>query len=63
MKLFYYNIGHLILKVFWFSLWLVALSLLGVYLLRWWLGDRYIGLRVMSYFLPWFLVGLIPSVA
>jgi endonuclease/exonuclease/phosphatase (EEP) superfamily protein YafD len=62
MKLFCYSAGHLILKVFWFSLWLVALSLLGVYLLRWWLGDRYIWLRVMSYFLPWFLVGLIPSV-
>jgi vancomycin resistance protein VanJ len=47
--------------LFWRGLWLFGLSLLLWYPLRWWPGDRLLPVRLLNYFMPWLLVGLLPS--
>jgi len=52
---------NFLLLPLWMGLWLFALGLLGWYLLRWWPGDRLFPVRVINYFTPWLLLGLLPG--
>ena len=45
----------------WAGLWLFGLSLLVWYPMRWWPGDRLVLVRLVNYFMPWLLVGLLPG--
>lgn len=56
-KFFWRFIRHL----FWFSLWLFALGFSLAYATRWWPGDSFFGGRLINYFMPWFLLGLLPA--
>lgn len=48
--------------LFWTALWLFGLSLWIWYPLRWWPGDDLRLVQFLNYFMPWLLVGLVPSV-
>jgi vancomycin resistance protein VanJ len=48
--------------LFWTGLWLFGLSLWVWYPLRWWPGDDLRLVQLLNYFMPWLLVGLIPSI-
>lgn len=45
----------------WAGLWAFGLGLLLWYPLRWWPGDQWAAVRLVNYFLPWLLVGLVPG--
>jgi len=49
--------GRLILL----GLWLFGLTLLALYPMRWWPGDRLRLVQALNDFMPWLLVGLIPA--
>jgi endonuclease/exonuclease/phosphatase (EEP) superfamily protein YafD len=51
----------LIMRLFWISLWIIGLSLLLWYPLRWWPGDRLQPVRMLNYFMPWLMVVLVPG--
>lgn len=55
------SLGHIILWPFWIALWLFGLGLLIWYPLRWWPGDQLLAVRLINYFLPWLLLGLVPG--
>ncbi|MBN1219342.1 MAG: endonuclease/exonuclease/phosphatase family protein [Anaerolineae bacterium] len=46
----------------WAGLWLLGVGLILWYPLRWWPGDRLLPVRLINYFMPWLLVGLIPGI-
>jgi vancomycin resistance protein VanJ len=46
---------------FWLSLWLFGLSILAIYIMRWWPGDRLLPVRLANYIMPWLLWGLVPA--
>lgn len=48
-------------KLWWWSLSLVGVGLTLWYALRWWPGDRLLPVRLLNYFMPWLLAGLIPG--
>lgn len=48
-------------KLWWWSLTLVGVGLTLWYALRWWPGDRLLPVRLLNYFMPWLLAGLIPG--
>jgi vancomycin resistance protein VanJ len=51
----------ILLLPFWLGLWCFALGLLCWYLLRGWPGDRLYPVRLLNYFTPWLLFGLLPG--
>ncbi len=55
------TLWRIILCPFWTGLWLLGLSLIVWYPLRWWPGDRLLPIRMVNYFMPWLLVSLIPG--
>jgi endonuclease/exonuclease/phosphatase family metal-dependent hydrolase len=42
-------------------MWLFGLVMLIWFSLRWWPGDRLKPVRILNYFMPWLLMGLIPA--
>ncbi len=52
---------HTIRITFWLGLWFFSLGILLAFLVRWWSGDHLIPVRLMNYFMPWLLLGLIPG--
>lgn len=48
-------------RLFWATMWVLALNILVWYFLRWWPGDRLLPVRLLNYFLPWVLAILLPS--
>lgn len=48
-------------RLFWLGLSLLGLGVLAWYALHWWSGDRFGPVRLVNYFMPWLLVGLIPG--
>lgn len=55
------KLWHLSLLPLWTGLWLFGLVLFLWYPLRWWPGDRLLPVRLLNYFMPWLLFGLIPG--
>jgi endonuclease/exonuclease/phosphatase (EEP) superfamily protein YafD len=49
------------LRLFWSGLWALGLFLLLWYPLRWWPGDRFQPVRLLNYFMPWLMAGLVPG--
>ena len=49
-------------RLFWVALWLFGLAMLFWYPMRWWPGERFRLVQVLTYFMPWFLTGLFPAV-
>lgn len=49
------------LRLLWLGLSLFGLGVLAWYVLHWWSGDRFWPVRLVNYFMPWLLVGLIPG--
>jgi endonuclease/exonuclease/phosphatase (EEP) superfamily protein YafD len=47
--------------LFWLGLSLFGTSVSAWYALHWWSGDRFWPVRLLNYFMPWLLVGLIPG--
>lgn len=52
---------RLISWLFWLSWGLFGLGVMLWYALRWWPGDRFLPVRLVNYFMPWLLVGLLPG--
>ncbi|MBE7467571.1 MAG: hypothetical protein DPW09_35635 [Anaerolineae bacterium] len=46
---------------FWLSWGIFGLGVIMWYTLRWWPGDRFLPVRLINYFMPWLLVGLLPG--
>lgn len=57
----YLGVRHTIRTAFWLGLWLFGLGILLSYPLRWWSGDQIFWVRLISYAMPWLLVGLVPG--
>ncbi len=55
------GIYHTSKIIFWLGLWLFGLSIFLILLMRWWLGDYYLPVRLANYIMPWLLVGLVPG--
>lgn len=53
--------ANLLRHLLWASLWSYGVSLLLGYALRWWPGERFFAVRMLNYFMPWLLAGLIPG--
>lgn len=49
--------------LFWLSWGMFGLGVTMWYALRWWPGDRFLPVRLVNYFMPWLLVGLLPGLA
>ncbi len=49
-------------NVFWLILWILALSMISLYPLRWLVGDQLPPVRGINYILPWTLLFLIPAI-
>jgi len=49
-------------NVFWLALWILALSMILLYPLRWLSGDQIPLVRGINYVLPWTLLFLIPAI-
>ncbi|BCR03433.1 membrane protein [Desulfuromonas versatilis] len=45
------------------ALWLLALGVIAVLVLRWFTGSRFAPVRLVDYFTPWLLVPLLPALA
>ncbi len=48
-------------RLFWVSWGIFGLGVTTWYALRWWPGDRFLPVRLVNYFMPWLLVGLLPG--
>jgi vancomycin resistance protein VanJ len=48
-------------SLFRLGLWFFGLSVLLGFFMRWWPGDRFLPVRFINYFMPWFLLGLLPA--
>lgn len=48
-------------RLFWVSWGIFGLGVTMWYTLRWWPGDRFMPVRLVNYFMPWLLVGLLPG--
>lgn len=55
-------IRYLFLNGIWLALWLFSGGIFFSYLLRWWPGERWALIRLMSSLTPWLLIGLLPGV-
>jgi vancomycin resistance protein VanJ len=53
----------IIKRWFWGGWWLFSQNALIWYALHWWTGDRFLPVRLVNYFMPWLLAGLIPGLA
>ena len=49
-------------SLFWIFLWLLGISILLSFVLRWWTGDSIPFVRRIGYIMPWLLVLLVPGV-
>lgn len=47
--------------LFWWGWGLFGLTVVTLYGLSWWSGDRFLPVRFFHYFMPWLLTGLIPG--
>ncbi len=47
----------------WSTLWLLALGVITILVLRWFTGNRLTPVRLVDYFTPWLLVALLPALA
>ncbi len=61
MTLFQKKLWRITFHLFWAVLWTFALSIVLLYSMRWILGDRFLPVRLLNYFMPWLLIGLIPG--
>lgn len=52
---------NLIRTLSWTAVWLLALSLVFWLPLRLWPGDALVPVRLINYFMPWLLLGLVPA--
>jgi vancomycin resistance protein VanJ len=48
---------------FWLGWGLFGLGLATWFGLRWWPGDRFLPVRLLNYFMPWLLLGLLPGLS
>ena len=48
-------------RIFFLGLWLVGLTLVFILIIRFWAEDRYLFIRLANYFMPWFLLVLVPG--
>ena len=55
------TIWHITLLPLWGGLWAFGLGVLAWYPLRWWPGDQWVVVRLINYFVPWLLLGLLPG--
>jgi endonuclease/exonuclease/phosphatase (EEP) superfamily protein YafD len=55
------SLPRLVGSLFWASLWLVALTLGSLFLLKWFSADYFYPVRIIAYFLPWLLALLFPA--
>lgn len=49
-------------NAFWLALWILALSMISLYPLRWVSGDQLPPVRGINYILPWTLLFLVPAI-
>jgi vancomycin resistance protein VanJ len=48
-------------RLFWLGMSFFGLGVMAWYGVHWWSGDRFGPVRLVNYFMPWLLVGLIPA--
>jgi endonuclease/exonuclease/phosphatase (EEP) superfamily protein YafD len=60
-KIWFHNRRSLGKHLLWLGLWGVGLGLGATHLLRWLSGDRYLPAQLLSYFMPWQLLALLPG--
>lgn len=52
---------HILCTIFWGVLWILGVSMILLYPIRWLTGDLYLPVRGINYILPWTLLFLVPA--